>query len=382
MIIPWILMVAAAVITLQALLYRKKALHKLEYNRYFSESKVACGDTIELIETIQNRKWLPLPWVRIESLLSAGLTFHKQHNLKVSRGSIYQNHRSLFQLTWHMRITRRHKLTCSKRGYYKLDTATLTSGDIFAVVQQNRSIPLDSTLIVLPKLIPIDNIRLPSHSWQGDIIVRRWIIRDPFMISGVRPYQQGDPMKWIHWKATARSGAMQVYQQDFTADRRLYIVLNIEESETMWKKVTNPERIEHGISVAATLAKYAIDHGLEVGFASNGMTVEQKGEPVWISPAAGSSHVDYIMEQLAKLLIERSCDTYTLLERLIEQQVSGQDIILITAFVSERIMGAKKQLEQAGNAVEIYKIDAEAWEGGDSRDPGVASSPEQSAAGA
>lgn len=365
MAISWILLVALGLVAAQSLLYKHMALKRLEYDRYFSTSKAHHGEEIELIETIQNRKWLPLPWVRIESSLPAGLDFAKQDNLKVSSGAIYQNHRSLFHLSWFMKINRRHRMTCAKRGLYKLDTATLTSGDLFGSAQPSKKFQLDSTLIVLPRLLAPEEIPIPSHSWQGDIIVRRWIIRDPFMIAGVREYQSGDPMKWIHWKATARSGRMQVYQQDFTADRRLFIVLNIEESEKMWRAVTDPELIEHGISIAATLARYGMEHGLETGFVCNGPTADAKGEPVWIPPASGSAHFDFMLEQMAKLLIERACDTNTLLERLVEQRLSGQDMVWITAFASERMLSLKDQLVRMGNAVEIVLLNPPSKEGGD-----------------
>jgi hypothetical protein len=365
MIIPWIVLVAAVIIGAQGYVYRRLALRRLTYTRYFGRAKARFGETIDLVETIENRKWLPLPWVRIESLLPAGLDFHRQENLRIVSGAIYQNHRSLFHLGWYTKIVRRHRLTCSRRGFYRLETATLTSGDMFGITQVSRSIPLESTLVVLPRLLPLRELSLPSHSWMGDFVVRRWIVRDPFMIAGVREYQPGDPLKTIAWKATARTGRLQGHQQDFTADRRLFIVLNIEESENMWKAVTDPERIEHGISVAATLAKYALDYGMETGFVCNGSTADAKGEPVWIPPAAGSAHFEFLLEQMGKLVIERACDTYTMLERLVAQRITGQDMVWITAFVSERMLGYRQQLMRMGNAVEIYRLEPAAAEGGE-----------------
>ena len=93
-------------------------------------------------------------------------------------------------------------------------------------------------LLVYPKpaLVPIHE--LPYHSWQGDQSVRRWIISDPFIIAGVRGYQAGDTYKQINWKATAKTGTLQVHQYDFTADRRLMIYLNVDDAEGMWRSVT------------------------------------------------------------------------------------------------------------------------------------------------
>lgn len=359
MTIPWMLLVTVLLLAVQSFIYRKWGMSRLTYTRRFNQRKAEYGQGIELVETIENHKWLPLPWIRVESSLSAGLQFEKQDNLRVSSGQMYQNHRSLFHLLWYMRIHRIHKLTCAKRGFFKLETATLTCGDLFGSSQQIRSVPLDSSVLVLPRFLPLEELRLPSHSWQGDVIVRRWILRDPFMIAGVREYQPGDPLKSVNWKATARTGTLQVFQHDFTANRRLFIVLNIEESENMWKAITDPERIEYGISMAATLTQYAVKHGLEVGFVCNAHAVDAPGQPVWIKPAGGTAHGEFILEQMAKLELERVCDTPTLLQGLIERKLSGLDMVWITAFTNEKMLAMKAELVRMGNAVEIIQPQAE-----------------------
>ena len=63
--------------------------------------------------------------------------------------------------------------------------------------------------------------------------MRRWIVDDPFMLAGVREYQYGDSMRDVNWKATAKTGNLQVNQRDFTADRRLMVYLNVEDHEKM-----------------------------------------------------------------------------------------------------------------------------------------------------
>ena len=134
-------------------------------------------------------------------------------------------------------------------------------------------------LLVYPRLVNRDDIPLLSSRWQGDVTVQRWIMPDPFLVSGAREYRYGDTMNSIHWKATARSQRLQVYNREFTADPRLLIVVNSQVTETMWDAVTDPELVEKALSYAATLAEHAVSRGVPVGFGYNGWLLNHQGFP-------------------------------------------------------------------------------------------------------
>ena len=53
---------------------------------------------------------------------------------------------------------------------------------------------------------------------NGDVVVRRHLIDDPFYVAGVRDYTGHEPMNRIHWSATARENKMMVFHlEDATA---------------------------------------------------------------------------------------------------------------------------------------------------------------------
>ena len=139
-----------------------------------------------------------------------------------------------------------------KDEVYTLDSAAITCGDLFGLQEISKTFQIDANLVVYPKILSMEDILLPSHSLQGDVVVRRWIVEDPFIISGVREYNYGDPLNRINWKATARTGQLQVRNNDFSAHPRILIYLNVDISEDMWEAVTDRERIEKGISYAAS----------------------------------------------------------------------------------------------------------------------------------
>jgi uncharacterized protein (DUF58 family) len=354
----FILLTFILLMLLQAYFFRKTGLVRIRYDRRLSVRACHRDDEIEMVETIENRKWLPVPWLRVESQIPAALRFGTQANLEISSGSIYQNHKSLFSLMPHTRITRRHTVRCPKRGYYRADSVTMTAGDLFGIATHSKRLDIGFELIVYPKPLLPEEWDLPTHSWMGEAVVRRWIVDDPFLIAGTREYRYGDPLKGINWKASARTGKLQVHKRDHSADHRLMIVLNVEDHEGMWSVATDEALVEHGLSVAAGMARYAVENGLEAGFAANAAEAGRGGEerPAFVGPDAGQPHLLAIYESMARLKTERLLPLHELLQLLGERLDSRTDIAVLSAYENEKIAEAAKKLEQLGHAVRILPL--------------------------
>ncbi|CAM4200009.1 DUF58 domain-containing protein [Paenibacillus tarimensis] len=347
----YLLLAAAVLFLLQSLIFRHLGLRAVQYNRSLSTSSCFAGDEIKLIEQISNEKWLPVPWLRVESQFKSGLLFHSLVNLEVSRGDIYQNHKSLFSLSSNMRITRQHTVTCQKRGLYRLESVSISAGDLFGLYPVSQQRTFDIRLVVYPEPMPFHELPINTSSWQGDIAVRRWLVDDPFAISGTREYRAGDSMKSINWSATARSGKLQVHKREFTSDCRLMIALNVEDREGMWKEATDVETIELAIRMAAGYAEYAAIQGLEAGLVSNGGQAEAEREYIWLPSEGGMRNLTLIYEALAKLLSNRVLAFHELMDRMAEQLQERTDILLISAYRNTKMEEAAEHLCRLGHSV-------------------------------
>ncbi|OCT10495.1 hypothetical protein A8709_11880 [Paenibacillus pectinilyticus] len=356
MSISWIVIIAALLFFLQFRFFARWGFRGLRIERTFNTTHCHVGDELLMIETIVNRKLAPIPWLRLESTIHAGLIFNQMNNLEVSSGSLFQNHRSLFSLMPYTRIVRRHRVQAAKRGWYKLETIAATMGDLVGMQAASTTHRIFVELLVYPRLVHHDDIPILSSRWQGDVTVERWIMSDPFLVSGVREYRYGDTMNSIHWKATARSQKLQVYNREFTADPRLLIVVNSQVTETMWDAVTDPELVEKALSYAATLAEHAVSRGIPVGFGYNGWLQHEPGVPVYCAPEGGWGQLEHLFQTMAKLAIScaRSCEDF--LDYGIELESEALDIILLTAFVSDSIAQSIARLEALGHSVFIVPL--------------------------
>jgi|HigsolmetaAR203D_1030402.scaffolds.fasta_scaffold03209_8 uncharacterized protein (DUF58 family) len=354
----FVLLTFVLLMLLQAVFFRKTGLMRIRYDRRLSTRVCHQDDEIEMVETIENRKWLPVPWLRVESQIPAGLRFGEQANLDISSGSIYQNHKSLFSLMPYTRIIRRHAVKCAKRGYYRADSVSMTAGDLFGIVTDTRRLDIGFELVVCPKPLMPEEWDLPTHSWMGEAVVRRWIVDDPFLIAGTREYRYGDPLKGINWKASARTGRLQVHKRDHSADHRLLIVLNVEDHEGMWSVATNEALVDYALSLAAGMARYAAENGLEVGFAANAAEAGRPGEarPAFIAPDAGQPHLHAIYESMGRLKTERLLPLHELLQQIGGRLDDRTDIAVLTTYENVRIAEAVRGLEQRGHAVRVLPL--------------------------
>lgn len=355
----WLVIVTVILLFLQSMLFSTFAFKRLFYSRAFDRKACFVGEEVGLIETIMNRKILPLPWVILESTIPASLRFHTSDNLKVNEGTVYQYHRSFFSLLPYTKIRRKHRMICMKRGCYRLRSVSITTGDPFGFHKISRGLKFHTELLVYPEILEYDQLPMPN-GWMGEMTSKRPTSVDPFMISGTREYGPGDPMNQIHWKATARTGELQVHQRDYTADQKLMVFLNFEITENMWDSVTDPLRIEQAIKYAASYVTHLINSGGVVGFGCNGLDIDKKYESVYVSAGSGRRQLLKIYETMARLIIERSSDTFaSLLKQEVGRHPRHTDYILLTSFVNEAIEQQIERLRQLGNQVHLVWLDKE-----------------------
>ena len=359
MSVLWLVLLTGLLVAGQGILFRIYDLKKLRYERYFDRKNGFEGQRVELLESITNKKALPVPWLRAESRIPSELAFEKEKqdaDHEVS-GGLY--HKSLFFLPPMCAITRHHEITLKRRGVYEAGSVVLTAGDLFALVKRERHLEFDCGMVVYPALLNENELPDPANRWLGDAVVRRWIMPDPFLVNGIRDYAYGDSLKDVHWKASARTGDLRVKVRDYTSDPKALVILNIQTSEYQWADVPpqDVESMEQGIRIAATLCVRALKYGMHAGFASNACLTgkEESGECVFVPTAGGNGQADKLLDTMARISLHREKNFHTFLGEL--DYVTGEDILIISCFENEDILSAIHALRNQGNTVSMLKLE-------------------------
>ena len=284
----WLFLTFFILSVIQNLWFTFTGLSKINYKRRFSVSTAYAGDKISMVEEISNNKLLPIPLLKIESRMPRLLSFDELDDLSIS-GDMY--HKSVFFMGSFRKITRTHFVLCAKRGRCVLNSVSISASSLLGISNLVQEKPLSAKLSIYPKLLKFEDIPKLSKQLLGDVIVKRWISPDPFLINGIRPYVNGDNLKDVHWAATAKSGGLKVKTHDFSASPNLLVLLNTEISEKQWGIVLENEAqpIEYGISLAATIISWAIKNGLKAGFGTNGyLSDDENQNPVYVPQDGGA----------------------------------------------------------------------------------------------
>lgn len=325
-----------------------RGLKNLTCTRAFSQSAVFAGQETELVEVVRNDSPAIIPWLLIESRISPHIRLGRQENLHTGSNI---NFCSQFVLLSYQQIHRRHKVRFLHRGSYNLGNASFTAGDILGLYQKQKTQKLDVPVLVYPALVPEESLPMPMAQYLQDISRTPQLFQDPFLVRGIRAYQPGDPVRDIHWAASARTGETQVRLHDYSARTRLLVVLNGQLHDTQWHNHLSDEdaeQLEPGISLAATACVHALREGLSVGFAAN-MPLEDGSDGIMLPPSDRSGWEETLLTSFARLKVIRTQHFPVFLQNITVH--SDTDILVLSLYDSDGIQEALGMLRQKGHRV-------------------------------
>lgn len=361
-------LVLAAVLLLCAegvsYVWGRHALSRLSYRRTFSRQHVVWGEEVALEVVVENRKPLPLPWLRIEDDVPAALRW------PVPLGAMPLRERGLLRnllaVLWYQRVRRRYTLAGTARGEHVFGPAELRSGDIFGLSTVSLAVPARDTLLVLPKVVPLAALDLPAVQPFGDLGARQRLYEDPTRTIGIRDYAVGDSPRHMHWKATARMGAPQV--RVFEPVRTLHAAIFLDvatiaatsatagaaRAEGIWRGY-DAELLELAIVTAASTAVHLLGEGFAVGLYTNGHARSREGLiGVALSSAPGTDAA--ILEGLARLHPMPVAP----LERVILHEgphlPTAAGAIVVSAAVTPGLLDALAGLRARGRPVALVQV--------------------------
>lgn len=325
-----------AIILLRMLYYRLKIklVGRLKYNRVFSSDGVFEGDEAQIIETIENTTFLPLFWVDVEFYLHGSLKLNNHSDVEGMQSVI-----SRFHIPPFTRITRTHDVTCTKRGYYTMNSASVYIKGLRT--EKTTYFEVDSSLHVYPKPLEHGLSPHPISLLHGETHSVREAMMDPFSQSGIRDYAFGDPFNMIHFKASAKSAFLgnnylKVHRYDYVSDRVIMLYLNFEPPEEETDPDAYRSAMEHALSLSASFASEALYGGYRIGFAANCRM--ENGDLQLIFPLCGGScHIEDLLRAMSKINIREGVSFRSLLDNGAGSSLSGAEIFILTTHTDETI---------------------------------------------
>ena len=116
---------------------------------------------------------------------------------------------------------------CRRRGIYDLKSLIVRTGDPFGFCQLEKPLAEGGEVKVYPRIRYFPEVALPTYQQVGERSVRNAVFENYNQLASLRDWQDGDSIKRIHWKQSARQDKVIVKNFERTADANISIFIDM-----------------------------------------------------------------------------------------------------------------------------------------------------------
>ncbi|MCM3712391.1 DUF58 domain-containing protein [Sporosarcina luteola] len=146
------------------------------------------------------------------------------------------------------------------RGEHIVEGVELEVSDFFGWIKKRAFIKLKDAILVYPNTTSIKYVPINAQYDRGSLISPFSLVKDTTMATGVRDYQAGDRVTWIHWKSFARTQNLMTKEFEDRQSEDIIVLLDGRESNLFEEKV----------ELTASIVEEAANHQANIAFVSAG----------------------------------------------------------------------------------------------------------------
>lgn len=274
------------VIMAGARIWGRASLRNLSVGVKADQQRLFPGETLQARIRIENRKWLPVR-LRLNMFVEEGLAPVDDASMRIHECG----------LLWFQRTEFFWNLKACKRGVFYLGPSHTTAGDLlgfYLTAKRAERTPLE--IVVYPDLMPLKPFSFPRKDFFG-VPGAKSPVQDPIYLLGTRDYQQCQPARYIHWKASARHCRLQ--EKVFEPSSQAKILLMIDVASFAENQARDD--FEMALEAAASITVQCDQKGYALGFLTNGIV---PGAAASLPISQGSKTLTAVLEILARLRME------------------------------------------------------------------------------
>jgi hypothetical protein len=244
-----LLSVGAVLIALPLLaaLAASRARYRLSCVRSINPPRVPAGQTARVTLRLENVSRLPTGLLLAEDTVPYALGTRPRYVLNgIERGGI----RELG-----------YPLRSDLRGKFTVGPLEIRVADSFGLVELGRSFSARSTFVVTPRVVPLPRA-VVAGSWMGDGDGRTRAAAAAGEDDVIpRSYRDGDELRRVHWRSTARYGELMVRREEQKWRNRVMLLLDTRRGAHTG---TGPaSSFEFAVSAAASIGVHLAREGLD-----------------------------------------------------------------------------------------------------------------------
>jgi|HubBroStandDraft_1064217.scaffolds.fasta_scaffold143427_1 uncharacterized protein (DUF58 family) len=231
---------------LLAAIAARRARYRLSCERMISPARVQAGQTAQVRLRLENVSQLSTGLMLAEDAVPYALGTRPRYVLdQIERGGVRE-------LSYPLRS--------DLRGKFEIGPLEVRLADSFGLVELSRSFSAKSTFVVTPKVVPLSQTVI-SRSWagEGDGMTRAAATAGEDDVIP-REYRDGDELRRVHWRSTARYGQLMVRREEQRWRNRATVFLDTRRSSHAGSGASSS--FELAVSAAASSGMHLAKEGL------------------------------------------------------------------------------------------------------------------------
>ncbi len=298
------------------------------------------NQNIEIELTLRNKSFLSVNNIYIKD--NTGLLTLKESG------------KFLIKLNKFEKVNLRYSANAYKRGAFIIGPVVVSGSDPLGFYPWEKTVNSLSKVIIYPDIYNFF-INVREGIPVGIIKSANKIYEDTTMFRSAREYINGDDLKRINWKISAKMNRLYTTEYEYTLDSPVLVLLNLNLNDYPLRYRYN--HAETAVEIAGSLIFYFINKKQKIGLISNGAI---NGKTVFNPVKSGHNHAVMILESLAEI---GTTDTEENIAGLINKakiHLSGRTrIILITPVITPEELYSFYQFKKENLLFNVFLIKEE-----------------------
>ncbi|HEV2686339.1 MAG TPA: DUF58 domain-containing protein [Actinomycetota bacterium] len=231
------LALASLVFPLLAMVFVRWSRHRIGFMRVFGPKRIFAGNTVRIEITARNLGRLPTPPLILEDAASHAVG----GPIRFSMPSLGPEGRDAIA------VERR----IAHRGRHRLGPLRAHLVDPFGLAQVGSVVAPEAAFVVYPRVESLGEIAPPEERGGGGRSLVQHLSASGDDFYAVRAWQDGDDLRKIHWRSSARRGELMIRQEEIRPFPRATIL--IDNRSSMHRDTGPLSSLEWSVSGAASI---------------------------------------------------------------------------------------------------------------------------------
>ena len=279
----------------------RRGQYRLSSSRVISPPRVPAGHTAQVTLRVQNVSRLPTGLILAEDTVPYALGARPRYVLD----TIERNGRRELN----------YSLRSDLRGTFEIGPLQVRVADCFGLVELSHSLSGRTRFVVTPRVVPLARTVI-SRSWAGEGEGRSRLASTAGEDDVIpRAYRDGDELRRVHWRSTARYGELMVRREEQRWRNKAAVLLDARAKAHMGSGAGSS--FEAAVSAAASVGVHIAQEGLTGHFITESEVV-----------GGGPFFEDRLLDSLSVI---RTSSRPSLKTALKELRISGAGVIVAVA---------------------------------------------------